>query len=500
MNVTGFEKNENNEAVLTVAVDAPAFDKALDSVYKKMRGDIAVPGFRRGKAPRKIIENLYGASTFYNDALDDLLPDVCAFGIMDKELTTVGYPKIDKVEVQEDKSVIVEFSIGLYPVIEIGEYKGLHAVKPPIVVPDSAIDSEIETIRLRNATVEAVERPAINGDTVLIDYSGSVDGVLFDGGTAEGYELTLGSNSFIPGFEAQVQGMVKDEERDINVTFPEEYHSDELAGKAAIFKVKVHEVRSKILPEADDEFAKDVSEFDTLDEYKADIRARLEKDREADADNFFENGLLEKLAESVTGGIPEVMFEEQVESQVNNFRNQLQQYGMDLGSYLNMMGSSEEAFKADARPAAEKQVRTSLALTKIAEIEAFEIANEDVEKLYSELAEQYSVDMEVVRASMDPADVKRELQLRAAVKLVREHGIADDPPAVDETEAVVDEVVEAAVAEEKPKAKRAPAKKKAESTDETDAGESAEKPKKAPAKKAATEKKTTAKKAEETKE
>ena len=503
MNVTGFEKKENNEAVLTVAVDAQTFEKALDSVYKKMRGDIAVPGFRRGKAPRKIIENLYGASTFYNDALDDLIPDVCAFGITDKALTTVGYPKIGKVEVQEDKSVDIEFSIALYPEIEIGEYKGLHAVKPPVVVPDSAVDSEIESIRLRNATIETVERPAINGDTVLIDYEGSVDGVKFDGGTAEGYELTLGSNSFIPGFEAQVQGMVKDEERNINVTFPEQYHSEELAGKAAVFKVKVHEIRSKILPEADDEFAKDVSEFDTLDEYKADIRAKLEKEREADSDNFFENGLLEKLAESVTGGIPEVMYEEQVESQLNNFRNQLQQYGMDLSSYLNMMGSSEEAFKADARPAAEKQVKTSLALTKIAEIEAFEVTNEEVEKLYNELAEQYNVDAEVVRASMDPTDVKRELQLRAAVKLVREHGIADDPPAVDEAEAVGDEVAET-VAEEKPKAKKAPAKKKVDPANTTDA---VEKTKKAPAKKAtstktaeAKEKKPATKKAEETKE
>ena len=496
MNVTGFEKNESNEAVLTVVVDAQTFDKALDNVFKKMRGQIAVPGFRRGKAPRKIIENLYGASTFYNDALDDLIPDVCAFAIKEKELATVGYPKISDIEVQDDKSVKVEFSIALYPEIEIGEYKGLHAVKPAVTVPDSAVDSEVESIRLRNATVETVERPAINGDTVLIDYEGSVDGVKFDGGTAEGYELTLGSNSFIPGFEAQVQGMVKDEERDINVTFPEQYHSEELAGKAAIFKVKVHEIRSKVLPEADDEFAKDVSEFDTLDEYKADIRARLEKERAADAENFFENALLEKLAESVTGAIPEVMVDEQVENQINNFRNQLQQYGMELGSYLQMMGSSEEVFKADARPAAEKQVRTSLALSKIAEIEAFEATDEAVETLYAELAEQYGVVVDIVKSSMATEDVTREIKLRAAVKLVRDNGIADAPPEPEE--------VAEPVAEEKPKAKRAPAKKKtASAVEAAEATEATEKPKKAPAKKPAT--KTTAPKEkaakpEETKE
>ena len=491
MNVTGFEKNESNEAVLTVVIDAPTFDKALDDVYKKMRSQIAVPGFRRGKAPRKIIENLYGASTFYSDALDELIPDVCAFGVREKELTTVGYPKIGDIEVQNDKSVTVVFSIALYPEIGVGEYKGLHAVKPVVDVPDSAIDSEIESVRLRNAIVETVERPAINGDTVLIDYEGSVDGVNFDGGTAKGHELTLGSNSFIPGFEAQVQGMVKDEERDINVTFPEEYHSEELSGKAAVFKVKVHEIRSKVLPEADDEFAKDVSEFDTLDEYRADIRARLEKDREADSDNFFENGLLEKLAETVTGDIPEAMYEEQVENALNNFRNQLAQYGMELGSYLNMMGSTEEAFKADARPSAEKQVKTSLALEKIAEKEAFEVTDEEIEAFYTETAEQYNVDVEMAKASIAESDAARELKMRAAVKLVRENGIADAPP---EPEAVAEEA-----AEEAPKAKKAPAKKKAESAD------AAEKPKKTAKKSAAaktaaaTEKETAPDGAEETK-
>ena len=494
MNVTGFEKNEKNEAVLTVVIDAPSFDKAIDNVYKKMRGQIAVPGFRRGKAPRKIIENLYGASTFYNDALDDLLPDACAFAIKEHELATVGYPNISGVNVNDDKSVTIDFTIALYPEIEIGEYKGLHAVKPVVDVPDSAVDSEVEATRLRNATVEVVERPAINGDTVTIDYMGSVDGVNFDGGTAEGYELTLGSNSFIPGFEVQVQGMQKGEERDINVTFPEQYHADDLAGKEAVFKVKVHEIKSKVLPDADDEFAKDVSEFDTLDEYKADIKARLIKEREADADNFFENALLEKLAESVTGAIPDVMIEEQVENQVNNFRNQLQQYGMELGSYLQMMGSSEAAFKAEARPAAEKQVRTSLALSKIAEIEAFTSTDEEVDALYQELADQYGVVVEMIKGSMPKEDMERELKLRAAVKMIRENGIADDPPPAEEAEPVAE-----AVTEEKPKAKKTPAKKKTEPAADDDAT-AEEKPKKAPAKKTTAAKKEKAPAAEETKE
>ncbi|NLB29319.1 MAG: trigger factor [Clostridiales bacterium] len=493
MNVTGFEKKENNTAVLTVAVDAARFNEALDSVYKKMRGQIAVPGFRKGKAPRKIIENLYGASTFYSDALDELIPEVCAFGIKEKELRTVGYPKLGDIDVQDDKSVSMVYTVSLYPDVEIGEYRGLHAVKPPVNVPDSAVDAEVESIRLRNATIETVDRPAINGDTVVIDYEGSVDGVNFEGGTAQMYELTLGSNSFIPGFEAQVQGMQKGEERDINVTFPEQYHSEELAGKNAVFKVKVHEISSKVLPDADDEFAKDVSEFDTLAEYKADIRAKLEGEREADADNFFENGLLEKLSEGVTGEIPEDMFEEQIDSSINNLRSQLAQYGMDFDNYLNMSGTNEASFRADARPSAEKQVKISLALEKIAEKEAFEIADEDVDAFYTDMAERYGVTVDIAKSSIEKTDAERELKMRAAIKLVRESGIADDPPAAPE--ATTDgEAADVAAETKEPKAKKAPAKKKAEPAD-------AEKPKNAPAKKAPapeeTEKKTAAKQAEE---
>lgn len=484
MNVTGFEKKENSTAELTVVIDTQTFDAACNTAYKKVRGQIAVPGFRRGKAPRKMIENLYGAGTFYNDALDELLPEACAFGIKEKELRTVGYPKLGDVDVADDKSVTVVFSVSLYPEIEVGEYRGLHAVRPIIDVPESAIDSEVENVRNRNATTESVERAAENGDTVVIDYEGSVDGVKFDGGAAEGHELTLGSNSFIPGFEDQVVGMQKGEERDINVTFPEQYHSAELAGKAAVFKVKVHEVRAKLLPELDDEFAKDVSEFDTLEEYRADIRARLEKNSAADADNFFENGLLEKLAESVTGEIPEDMYEEQVENSLNNLRNQLQQYGMDLSSYLSMTGASEEAFRADARPSAEKQVKISLALEKIAEKEDFEVTDEQVEEFYNEMADRYSVSVEIAKSSIDETDARREVKVREAIKLIRETGIADAPPAADEADAAE----KAPEAEEKPKAKKAPAKKKTEKSESApeaaDAAEE-EKPKKTAKKPAA---------------
>ncbi|MDR0839258.1 MAG: trigger factor [Oscillospiraceae bacterium] len=450
MNVTAFEKKEKNTAALTVEIEPSVFNAAIDGVYKKMRGQISVPGFRRGKAPRKIIENMYGASVFYSDALDDLLPTACAFGVREKELRAVGYPSIGNVEVKDDKSVDVEFTVELYPEVKIGEYKGLHAVKPSAEVPESAVDARVETMRYNRATVETVTRPAIGGDIVLIDYAGTVDGELFEGGSAEGHELTLGSNSFIPGFENQVQGMVAGEERDIEVTFPEDYHAEHLAGKPAVFKVTVKEVRSKVLPEADDEFAKDISEFDTLAEYRADVRAELEKARALEVESEFENALLEKLAEGVEAEIPEIMFEERVENSLHSLQQQLSQYGMDPAMYFNMMGTSEEAFRENARPQAERQVKVALALEKIAEIEALDATEEEIEGYYAEMAASYGAEIDDVKDSVEKDDVKRELVMRAAARIVRDSGIADEK---SETPAV----------EEKPKKPRkAPAKKKAE--------------------------------------
>ena len=472
MKVTAYETKEQNTAEITIEVEAALFDKAIDSVYKKMRGSISVPGFRKGKAPRKMIENLYGATTFYNDALDDVIPAACAFGVQDKELRVVGTPSLVDVDIKDDKTVVVIVAVALYPVVEIGEYKGLTASRPEIDVPESAIDAEIEALRLRNATVEVVERPAIGGDKVLLDYSGSVDGVLFDGGTAEDHELELGSGSFIPGFEEQVQGYKAGEEGDINVTFPEEYHSEELAGKAAVFHIKVKEVRSKVLPEADDEFAKDVSEFDTLADYRADIRKKLEEARVKDADNWFENELLEALGATVTGDIPEAMFEEQIDSSLNNLQSQLAQYGIDPETYFKMSGSTLADFRNDARPQAERQVRVSLALEKIVEKEALTATEDEIAAFYTELAAQYEVEEAMVKASIDEEAAAREVGMRAAVKLVVANGIAT---------AVKDE--EEVVVEEKPK-KKTTTKKKEEKADATAEAATEEKPKKkAPAKK-----------------
>ena len=471
MKVTAYEKKEQNTAELTIEVEAQLFNTAIDTVYKKMRGSISVPGFRKGKAPRKIIENLYGVSTFYNDALDDVIPAACAFGVQDKELRVVGTPSLVDVNINEDKSVVVIVAVSLYPEIEIGEYKGLSATKPAVDVPESAVDAEIETLRGRNAVVETVDRPAINGDKVILDYSGSIDGVLFEGGTNTEQELELGSGAFIPGFEDQVQGMKAGDEGDITVAFPAEYHAEELAGKTAVFKVKIHEVRAKVLPEADDEFAKDVSEFDTIAEYRADIMKNLVEARKKDSDNWFENEILENLGATVTGDIPEVMFEEQIDSSLTNLQNQLSQYGIDPDTYFKMSGTSLADFRADARPQAEKQVRVSLALEKVVEKESLKATEDEIQAFYAEMAAQYNVEEAVVRASIDADGAGREVAMRAAVKLVVDNGIVAE--AKEE-------------AEEKPK-KKAPAKKKAAAAegDFEAATEEAAPKKKAPAKKKA---------------
>ncbi|MDR0446493.1 MAG: trigger factor [Oscillospiraceae bacterium] len=505
MNVVAFEKKEKGTAELKVGIEAAVFNSAVDSVYKKTRGKISVPGFRPGKAPRKIIENIYGASVFRSDALDELLPQALEFGIKENDLRTVGYPRLGDVDIADGGEVTVTFTVSLYPEIEIGDYKGLHASKPSTDVPESAVDSEIEGLRLRNASIEVADRPAIKGDTVLIDYAGSVDGTPFDGGTATNYELELGSGSFIPGFEEKLEGMKAGETRDIDVVFPEEYHAKELSGKAAVFNVTVHEVRTKVLPEADDEFAKDVSEFDTIAEYRADIRKHLEEAREKDAADWFENALLDALSETVTGEIPEEMIEEQVDSSLKSMQSQLSQYGLDPDTYFKMSGMTMADYRRDSRAQAEKQVKVSLALEKIAEKEGFDANADQIEQFYTETAERYGVDAETVKKSVDEESAKREVTMRAAVKLVVDSGIAEavsekddakdgaDKPkrarrATTKKDAKADDA-EAAPAEKKP-AKKAKAGTAEPKNADKDADSGAKKPAKAAAKSTAAEKKT----------
>jgi trigger factor len=486
LNVKNYEQKDKKTAELTVEVTAEEFDKALEQAFKKNKNQISVPGFRKGKAPRKIIEKMYGASVFYNDALDIILPTVCSHGVSEKELRTVGYPKIQNVDFGDDKSAVVTYTVELYPEVKLGQYKGISAVKPAVSVDDNAVASEIAGIQLRNARIQTAERPAINGDTAVIDFEGFVDGVPFEGGKGEDYELVLGSNTFIPGFEEKLQGMKTGEERDLDLVFPKEYKED-LAGKPVIFKVKLKEVKEKILPELDDEFAKDVSEFDTLEEYKNSIREKLLAGKKEESDKAFEDAVLTKVVEGMECEVPDAMIEDYLDGYIENFSRQLASYGMELGQYLSMLGTNIEAFRDNIRPNSEKQIKATLALEKIAELEKLQPAEEEIEANYKEMSEKYGVEIDVAKQSVPKDSIVRELNLRAASKLLVENAIAEEP-SEETAEAAAETAPEEAPAKEK---KTSAKKAKADDTAATKT-EEAETAEKKPA-----AKKTTAKKAKE---
>lgn len=484
MNVTTCEKKDGKTAELSVVITAEEFDKALNEAYKKSKNEIAVPGFRKGKAPRKIIEAMYGASVFYNDALDIILPTVCSQGVSESNLKTVGYPKILDVNFGDDKSATVTYSVELYPEVTVTNYKGLSAVKPAAVVEESNIDSEIASVQLRNARIQTTTRPAINGDTTVIDFEGFINGTPFEGGKGEDYELVLGSNSFIPGFEAKMNGMTTGEERDLDLEFPKDYHQKELAGQPVVFKVKLKEVKEKILPELDDEFAKDVSEFDTLNEYRESIREKLTATKKEEAERTYEDAVLTKLADGLDCDIPDAMIEDYVDGQMENFKRQLAQYGMELDMYLNMMGTNKDNFRSTMKPSAIKQIKITLALEKIAEIENITPTDDEIEAYYADVATKYGVELAMVKESIHVDTVKSELNLRAASKFVTDNAIAEEPaaeaaegePAVkekktkkakadDKTNTADTEMIDDAAAVEKKATKKAAPKKAAAKTD-----------------------------------
>ena len=418
MKLKSSEKKEKNEIKLIIQVEPDELETSVNKAYHKNKKRISVPGFRKGKAPRKMIEKMYGKEIFLSDALDDILPEVFRFAVKDTELNIVGYPKVSDVNIKEDNSgADITLIAALHPDVVIGKYKGLSAPKPSVEVPESEIDNEIESVRLRNARIEKADRAAKNGDIAVIDFEGFVDKKAFDGGKGENYELTLGSGQFIPGFEDKVEGMVVGEERDIDLVFPEQYKK-ELAGKPVVFKVKLNEVKEKSLPDLDDEFAKDVSEFDTLKEYKADIRDRLEKERQADVDETFENILIEQIAESLEADIPEAMIDEQFETSMNTLTRQISAYGMQPDQYMQMMGVTPDEFKDKMRDSSEKQVRASLALQKIAELEGIEISDDELEEEYKSAAEQYKMEVDKLKESVPKEDIIRDLKLRKAAGIV----------------------------------------------------------------------------------
>ena len=486
MSLKEVKELEKNKHQITISVDRETFNTAVNKVYKKQVKNITVPGFRRGKAPRAIIEKMYGSGVFYEDAINDILPEAYEEAAKESGLDIVGRPEFD-IETIDENGVVITAVVYVKPEVKLEGYKGLPAVKTPVVVEDGEVDAEIDRARERNARISDVtDRAAADGDICDIDFEGFVDGVAFEGGKAEGHELTLGSHQFIEGFEEQIVGKNIGDEFDVNVTFPAEYHAEELAGKPAVFKVKLNSIKVKELPEVDDEFASMASEFDTIDEYKADIKAKITERKEKAADSDVENQLIDALVDKLEADIPECMFDEETENCVRDMDNNLRMQGLDLSTYLKYTGMDLDGVRAEMRPRAVKQVKVRLALEKVAELEGIEVTDEDVDEEITKIAEAYRMEAEEVKKLVPVDGVKADIKVRKAVELIKNAAAITDKKA-DETEEK---------AEEKPKAKKTTTRKSTakKAADESKEGEDAEKPAaKKTTKKSTTTKKTTSK-------
>ena len=425
MNVKSVEK-ENGKAKVVVEIDKPEFEQALNKAYAKCRKDIMLPGFRKGKAPRKMVESMYGATVFYEDAVNEIFPEIYTTAIVDQQLKAVGSPSVSNMDTPDEGGVVLTIETELYPEVTLGQYKGIEVPKREVKVEESEVDAEVNRMAERNARIETVDRAAQMGDTVVIDFEGFEGGKPFQGGKAEDYSLTLGSGSFIPGFEEALVGAVAGEERDVNVTFPENY-AKELAGKPAVFKCKVHEVKESIKPELDDEFAKDVSEFDTLDALKNDIRERFTKSREEQNERAFESSAVQLAAANMTCNVPACMIDEQVDHQIEQFAYQLQSQGMKMEDYTKMIGGDLSSLRQSMRPMAEQTVRSDILLSEIARAENLEVTDEEVEEELKKLAEQYQMELDKVKAAVETAAVKSDLMGKKAAKIITDNAVAVAP-------------------------------------------------------------------------
>ena len=420
------EKKENNTAAFVVESDAAEFEKAVNDAYRKNRSSISIPGFRKGKAPRAVIEGMYGPEVFYQDAMDELAPAAYEFGLKESGLKTVGAPSISDVNITDDRAVAYTFSVSVYPEVTLGQYKGVEALKPSADVTDEDVEAELNATRKRNARmIDIDDRPARMGDTADIDFDGYLNGERFDGGKAEGHKLELGSNSFVPGFEDQIVGMKVGEEKDINITFPEDY-VPELAGKDVIFKVKLNSLTMPELPELDDEFAKDVSEFDTLDEYKASIRENLTKTRAERAEAAFKDAVMFQAAENITADIPEVMIEEKEEDILRNYAGQfgLRDRSVSLDEIKKMMGINDEIMEKSIRPAALSQVKTDLLLDAVMEAEELADTDEAFEAYVSKTAEEVGASADQLKQYFGEDFMRHEFRKELATRLIVDSAVA----------------------------------------------------------------------------
>lgn len=428
MNVKSVEK-ENGKAKVVVEIDSAEFTSALNQAYAKCRKDIMIPGFRKGKAPRKVVEAMYGATVFYEDAVNEIFPDVYQAAVIDQKIKAVGMPSVSDMQTPAEGGVVLTVETELYPEVTLGEYKGIEVPKTAVSVGKADVDAELSRMQERGSRIETVERAAKMGDTVVLDFEGFDNGVPFDGGKAEGYSLTLGSNSFVPGFEDALVGLSAGDEKDVDVTFPKDY-TPELAGKPVVFKCKIHEVKETIKPELDDEFAKDVSEFDTLAALKKDIKARITKERQESADRAFENAAVELAAKNMTCEIPNCMIEEQVDKHMEQFGYQLQMQGMKLEDYAKMMGGDLNGMRQTMRPMAETTVRSNILLSQIVETENIEVSDEEVEEELKKMAEQYQMELDKVKEAVNAEGLKADLAAKKAIKLIVDNAVAiEEKPA-----------------------------------------------------------------------
>lgn len=433
MNVKSIEK-EASQAKVTVEVSKAELEPALNKAYLKYRKDIMIPGFRKGKAPRMVIEAAYGKHVFFEDAVEELFPEIYKNCVLTQDIKPVGRPAVTKMEIGEDDSVTLEITTDLYPVVTLGQYKGLEVEKIAASVTTKEVDDELDRMAQNVARITTVDRPAKLGDTAVIDFEGFKDGVPFEGGKAEGHELRLGSGSFIPGFEEQVVDMTAGEEKDVNVTFPENYHAKELAGKPVVFKVKLNEVKQTVVPEMNDDFAKDVSEFDTLDELRADIEKRVLEQKQTGIDRAFENAAIEKAAENMTAEIPDSMVEEELERQMERMDYELRAQGASLEAYAQMMGGDMNVIKNSLRPGALKAVRTNVMLDAVVDAEKIEVTDEECEEEYKQVAESYKMEIEKVKELVTLDSMKGDLQVRKAAKLIADSTVAVEPKVKEETQ------------------------------------------------------------------
>lgn len=425
MSLKSRNKPTGNQVELEFTIEKEAFDKAVDAAYRKNVGKMNVPGFRKGKAPKAIIEKMYGKGVFYDDALNTLIPDAFEAALDEAGEKPVGQPEFDIVSLEGD--VVIKAAFPVKPEVTVKNYKGYAVERTVAPTTDEEVDAEIAQVRSRNSrTVDITDRPAADGDIAVIDYEGFVDGKPFEGGKGEKHNLTLGSGQFIPGFEAQIVGHNPGDEFDVVVTFPEDYHAKDLAGKEATFKTVLHEIKFNELPALDDDFAKDVSEFDTFDEYKADVKAKITDRHVKAADAEVEEKLIDELIDNLEADIPEAMFVNETENQLRDYDNRLRMQGLDLGTYLKYTGLDLDKMREQFRPRAERQVKTRLALEKIAELENLTVTDEDTEAEIKKIADMYGLETDKVKEQVSPDMLAEDIKVGKAVDIVKANAVITD--------------------------------------------------------------------------